>query len=198
MQSDRHGVGAIEEAVRNQGHNVSFLELLVNWGAANLLSDNTDAPSPYQYNTGSWRISHTGGIEFRLGSINLYNYVYAPGRLARPGPYLHPLATFNDLTQPPHSNRYTTLGRNSGTIRLRVSAESDSRITVVVKSDPSARAGQGAAGNAPRRLPARPHPIAPTTRHGTRALSGHQDLAYAGVRPHFVDKRMKRTSQSMA
>ena len=133
VQSDRHGVGAIEEAVRNQGHDESFLELLVNWGAANLLSDNTGAPAPYQYNTGSWRTSHTGGTEFRLGSINLYNYVYAPGRLARPGPYLHPLPTFNDLTQPPHSNRYTTLGRNSGTIRLRVSTESDSRITVVVK-----------------------------------------------------------------
>ena len=119
--------------MRNQGHDESFLELLVNWGAANLLSDNTGAPAPYQYNTGSWRTSYTGGTEFRLGSINLYNYVYAPGRLARPGPYLHPLPTFNDLTQPPHSNRYTTLGRNSGTIRLRVTTESDSRITVVVK-----------------------------------------------------------------
>ena len=133
VQSDRHGVGAIEGAVRNQGHDESFLELLVNWGAANLLSDNTDAPAPYQYNTGSWRTSSTGGTEFRLGSINLYNYVYAPGRLARPGPYLHPLPTFNELTQPPHSNRYTTLGRNTGTVRLRVTTESDSRITVVVK-----------------------------------------------------------------
>ena len=133
VQSDRHGVGAIEAAVRNQGHDASFLELLANWGAANLLSDNTAAPAPYQYNTGTWRVSHAGGIEFRLGSINLYNYVYAPGRLARPGPYLYPLPVFNDRTQPPHSNMYSTLGRNSGTIRLRVTAESDNRITVIVK-----------------------------------------------------------------
>ena len=133
VQSDRHGVGAIEGALRNQGYDESFLELLANWAAANLLSDNTDAPAPYQYNTGTWRISNTGGTEFRLGSINLYNYVYAPGRLARPGPYLHPLPTFNDRQQPPHSNMYTTLGRNSGTIRLRISAESENRITVVVK-----------------------------------------------------------------
>ena len=28
---------------------------------------------------------------------------------------------------------YTTLGRNSGTVRLRVTAESENRITVVVK-----------------------------------------------------------------
>ena len=98
-----------------------------------MLSDNTDAPAPYQYNTGTWRTSHAGGLEFRLGSINLYHYVYAPGRLARPGPYLHPLPVFNDRTQPPHSNMYTTLGRQSGTLRLSITAESENRITVVVK-----------------------------------------------------------------
>ena len=133
VQSDGHGVGAVEGALRTQGHDESFLDVLANWGAATLLSDNPNAPAPYQYNTGTWRTSQVGGEEFRLGSINLYNYIYGPGRLARPGPYLHPLPVFNDRTQPPHSNMYTTLGRNSGTIRLRVSAESDNRITVVVK-----------------------------------------------------------------
>ena len=133
VQSDRSGVSAIEGAVRAQGHDESFLELLTNWAAANLLSDNTDAPAPYQYNTGTWRTSYAGGLEFRLGSINLHNYIYAPGRLARPGPYLHPLPVFNDREQPPHSNMYTTLGRNTGTIRLSVTAESENRITVVVK-----------------------------------------------------------------
>ena len=133
VQSDRSGVGAVEGAVRSQGHDESFLDLLTNWGAANLLSDNTAAPAPYRYNTGTWQTSYAGGLEFRLGSINLYNYIYAPGRLARPGPYLHPLPSFNDRTQPPHSNMYTTLGRNSGTLRLSVSAESENRITVVVK-----------------------------------------------------------------
>ena len=133
VQSAHAGVGAIEAALHNQGHDESFLEILVNWAAANLLSDNPDAPAPYRYNTGNWRTSSTGGEEFRLGSINLYNYVYAQGRVARPGPYLHPLPVFNDRTQPPHSNMYTTLGRNSGTVRLRVTAESENRITVVVK-----------------------------------------------------------------
>ena len=133
VQSDRAGVGAIEGAVRNQGHDASFLELLANWAAATLLSDSTDAPAPYQYNTGTWRTSYTGGMEFRLGSINLYNYIYAPGRLGRSGPYLHTLPSFNDRTQPPHSNMYTTLGRQSGTLRLSVTAESENRITVVVK-----------------------------------------------------------------
>ena len=134
VQSDRSGVGAIEGALRGQGHDESFLDLLANWAAATLLSDNTDAPAPYQYNTGNWRTSYTGGGEYRLGSINLYNYIIGrPGRLARPGPYLHPLPVFNDREQPPHSNMYTTLGRNSGTLRLSVTAESENRITVVVK-----------------------------------------------------------------
>ncbi|MDD9986417.1 MAG: putative Ig domain-containing protein [Spirochaetaceae bacterium] len=133
VQSDRAGVGAIEGAIRNQGRDESFLDVLTNWGAANLLSDNTAAPAPYQYNTGTWRTSYADGLEFRLGSINLYNYTYARGRLARPGPYLHPLPVFNERVQPPHSNMYTTLGRNSGTLSLRVTAESDNVITVVVK-----------------------------------------------------------------
>ena len=133
VQSDRGGVSAIKGALRELGHDVSFVELLANWAAATVLSDNTEAPVPYRYNSGTWMTSQTGSEEYRLGSINLYHYVYAPGRRARPGPYLHPLPTFNELTQPPHSNRYTTLGRNSGTIRLRISAESENRITVVVK-----------------------------------------------------------------
>ena len=134
VQSDRSGVGAIEGAVSGQGHDASFLNLLANWAAANLLSDNPAAPAPYQYNTGNWRVSHTGSVEFRLGSINLYNYIIGrPGRFSRAGPYLHPLPSFNDRVQPPHSNMYTTLGRQSGTLRLSVTAESENRITVVVK-----------------------------------------------------------------
>ncbi len=134
VQSDRSGVGAIDGAVSGQGHDESFLDLLVNWAAANLLSDNTAAPVPYQYNTGDWRSSNTGGVEYRLGSINLYNYIIGrPGRLARPGPYLYPLPVFNDRTQPPHSNMYTTLGRNSGSLRLSVTADTQNIITVVVK-----------------------------------------------------------------
>ena len=134
VQSDRAGVGAIEAALRGQGHDESFLELLVNWAVANLLSDNTAAPAPYRYNTGNWRTSSIGGVEYRLGSINLYNYIIGrPGRLSRPGPYLHPLPSFNDREQPPHSNMYTTLGRNSGTLRLGVTADAQNVITVVVK-----------------------------------------------------------------
>ena len=137
VQSDQTGIHAIERALNDLGHEPRFGQTLVNWAIATLLSDDTGAPVPYRYNPGTWSTSQTGGLAFRLGSINLFNYVYGPprvpARLAYEGPYLHSLQSFNDRTQPPHSNMYTTLGRNSGTVRLRVDAGTDNRITVVVK-----------------------------------------------------------------
>ena len=54
-------------------------------------------------------------------------------RPAQEGPYLHTLESFNERRQPPHSNMIATLGRNSGQVRLRVTAVGDNRITAVVK-----------------------------------------------------------------
>ena len=72
-------------------------------------------------------------MTFQLGSINLYNYRYESDSVTQEGPFLYSLDGFNERTQPPHSNMYATLGRNTGTVRLRVDAVRDNRITVVVK-----------------------------------------------------------------
>ena len=140
VQSGLSGTGAIEGALNDLGHELAFGDALANWGVATLLSDDTAAPVPHRYNPGTWSISRTGGVEYRLGSINLFNYAYVPrgpdgliSRLALEGPYLYSLETLSDTTLEPHSNRYASLGRNSGTIRLNVSAVTDNRITVVVK-----------------------------------------------------------------
>ena len=140
VQSGLSGTGAIEGALSGLGHELAFGDALANWGVATLLSDNTAAPVPHRYNPGTWSTSRTGGLEYRLGSINLFNYVYWPrgpdgpiSRLALEGPYFYSLETLNETTLEPHSNRYAFLGRNSGTIRLNVSAVTDNRITVVVK-----------------------------------------------------------------
>ena len=146
VQSDAYGVEAIEGALDGLGQEVSFGDLLANWAAATLLSDNTAAPAPYRYNTGTWTTSRAGGNEYRLGSIDLFNYAWLPPgvslegigpnlirRLAFFGPYVHSLRTFNARTQPPHSNMYATIGRATGTVRLSVSALSDNRIAVIVK-----------------------------------------------------------------
>ena len=146
VQSADSGIDAIEAALAEAGYHVSFGQVLANWAVATLLSDNTAAPARYRYNTGAWSTSYTGGEQFRLGSIDLFNYRYEPpeqasdcigpdlaSRSALEGPYLHSLRTFNDRSQPPHSNMFATLGRNSGSVRLSVSAEAGNLITVVVK-----------------------------------------------------------------
>ncbi len=132
VQSRWSGVAAVESAL-GAAHSVSFGEVLVDWAVANLLSDSLQAPHPYTYNSGGWSTSRAGGVTFRLGSINLYHYRYESESFSLEGPFLYSLEGFNERTQPPHSNMYATLGRNSGTVRLRVSTVSGNRITVVVK-----------------------------------------------------------------
>ena len=146
VQSADSGIDAIEAALAAAGHDVSFGQVLADWAVATLLSDSTAAPAPYRYNPGAWSTSYAGGEQFRLGSINLFNYRYEPpetvsdcigpdlaSRSALEGPYLHSLRTFNARTQPPHSNMFATLGRNSGDVRLSVSAAQGNLVTVVVK-----------------------------------------------------------------
>ena len=138
VQSDRSGVDAIEAALRGQGHAASFGDVLMNWAAANLLSDNTGAPAPYRYNSGTWSTSHAGGQTFRLGSINLYNYRYYSDDYPDgyvDGPRLYLFSQFEEglVGKHPHSNAYATLGRTTGTVRLRIDADAGNRITVVVK-----------------------------------------------------------------
>ena len=146
VQSSRRSDNVVKGALDALGHNVSFRQVLADWAVANLLSDNTGAPAPYRYNSGAWTTSQAGGETFRLGSINLYHYRYEPpevvadcvgpdlaSRPAQDGPYLHSLRTFNARTLQPHSNRYASLGRHTGTVQFLVRTPADTRITLVVK-----------------------------------------------------------------
>ena len=146
VQSDSSGVAAIEAALAVAGHEVTFGEVLADWAAATLLSDNTAVPSQFRYNAGTgasrtpagrstgWGRSTCTLLPVRAagGSVGLHRTGLGepPGA---GGPYLHTLESFNERTQPPHSNMITTLGRNSGRVSLRVTAGGDNRITVVVK-----------------------------------------------------------------
>ena len=146
VQNDKSGIAAVEAALTALNHDVSFGEVLADWGVANLLSDNTAAPSPYRYNPGTWSTSQAGGETYRLGSINLYHYRFdaqgtipecygtdVAGRSTQEGPYLHSPHSFSATAQPPHSNRYASLGRRTGTVQLQVRTPADTRLTVVVK-----------------------------------------------------------------
>ena len=130
VQSERAGVDAIEGALRELGHQVSFPRILADWAAAGLLSDDTQAPVPYRYNPGTWSASTAGGADYRLGSINLYHYRRPGGGT---GPYLRGLSDFTARPQPPHSNKYARLGRLSGSHVIRLTADAGLRFTVMFK-----------------------------------------------------------------
>lgn len=65
-------VNANGGAVQNYGH------VLQRFGAASLLSDNTQMATGYRYNTANWSSSTINGISYDLGAINLYNYAPQP------------------------------------------------------------------------------------------------------------------------
>ena len=126
VRSERSGIDAIEVALKSHGNSASFGDVLTNWAVATVLSDNTQAPRPYRYNSGSWSVSEADGVTFRIAPVRMLLHW-------RP-PLLFSVAEFNAAgAQPPHSNRFSDLGRITGTVRLRVNAVIGNRITVVVK-----------------------------------------------------------------
>ena len=135
--NDKSGIEAIEAAIAAHGEPVLFADVLTDWAVANLLSDDTRAPHPYRYNSGTWSTSEAGGATFRLGSINLFNYRHWFGDGPNDyydGPYLFSVSEFNDAgAQRLHSNRYADVGLRTGTVRLKVTAAAGNRITIVVK-----------------------------------------------------------------
>ena len=122
VRNGESGVAAIDAALAARGAGRSFGDVLVDWAIANLLSDDTGAPDRWRYNTGAWRTSRAGGSEFRLGSINLFNYEEQPTILP-----------FAEVTRsrPAHSNLYLSLGRLTET--LSITTDPTQRFTVVMK-----------------------------------------------------------------
>lgn len=82
MRCSVTGPASIEDIVSQEtGHPERFARILQRWGAAQLLSDETDAPSGYRYNAGTFFDSSVNGRGYRLGSIDLFRY--------SPSPYLY-------------------------------------------------------------------------------------------------------------
>ncbi|MCX7030821.1 MAG: peptidase M30, partial [Spirochaetes bacterium] len=86
MQCELTGPASIEDIVsQDTGRTESFSRILQRWSAAQLLSDVTDAPPGYQYNTGGFVQSSVGSNDYALGSINLFNYSPAPSMYSGSG-----------------------------------------------------------------------------------------------------------------
>jgi hypothetical protein len=101
MKCTLTGPASIEDIVSQATGSVeSFSRLLQRWSVAQLLSNETDAPPGYRYNTGTFEESTVNGNTYRLGSINLYNYSPRPYLYSRSsvGGY-RPLSTSQSLCE---------------------------------------------------------------------------------------------------
>jgi len=119
---------AIEYAVQAYtGGTESFERLLQRWGGAIFLSDRTEAPPMYQYNSGGWFTSTINGNEYNLGSINLYNYDPAPEMAVS-------ASELSSGLKGPGSNVYLLAKENaSGHLSWDITIPDDVRLTVIFK-----------------------------------------------------------------
>ena len=105
---------------------LSFERLLERWGAAIFLSDKTDAPEGYRYNTGDWLSTAINSADYNLGAINLYNYDPAPQ-------YAESSSGFTSLS--PGSNLYFLAGEDiTGSGSWDITVPEDVRLTVILKA----------------------------------------------------------------
>jgi len=99
------------------GRDESMGNLLRRWGAAVLLSQRMDAPEFYRYNTGTFFASVIGDIEYKLGSVNFYNFtagIDSDGDDAADftvaAPFVYSALNIDQLYGGAYSNAFMTLG----------------------------------------------------------------------------------------
>ncbi len=135
VQNNKSDYTAVEYALAQNGYSgETFVSVLRKWGPAVLLSDRTTAPERYRYNTGGYFESSIGGITYKLGSINMYNYKY--GTYAS-GPYTYTtMSEYSQLMgnrQPKTSNVYYSAGSKTGAASWNITLPSGVKMTAVFK-----------------------------------------------------------------
>jgi hypothetical protein len=99
----------------------NFYTLISNWGAAVILSDKIGLNNKFEYNFGDFKHTNLDGIDYKLGSINFFNYT--------PKPQFKSNAILDDS-----ANLYYKVGSNlSGDITLNIKANKGVDITIIAK-----------------------------------------------------------------
>ena len=133
VQCSETSQGAVEYALSQRGFTDGFEQILRKWGTAVLLSDNTAMQGTgSEYNRNGWFNSSLGGIDYDLGSINMYNYQYD----SQDGLYIYsgdgPVGPADGQQQ--NSNLLFLAGRDlSGTGTWTVWMPDPVKLTVVIK-----------------------------------------------------------------
>lgn len=76
VQNSEGDYKAVEYALSEIGYAFTFWDVLRRWAVAVVYSDSISALEDVQFNQGNWFTSTAGGITYKLGSANLYNYEY--------------------------------------------------------------------------------------------------------------------------
>jgi len=122
MHNNKFDKQAIVDAVNksiNGDNPKTFKDLLVEWGIAVMLSDHDSLQDLPTYNTGDFIIDK---LEYKLGSINFFNYGSGPNIETTLG------------TVQPQGNYYYKIGDNlSGNIDINITLRPDMEATLIVK-----------------------------------------------------------------
>ncbi len=130
-------------ALSHAGSPTAFGDILARWGVSTLLSDKINTLDDYKYNSGDWFTDSYGSTSYNVGSINMYNYRYAPidkktgdTILIQDGPYIysesHPLPTYYSM--PKASNIYYKAAQGlTGPQTWNIKLRRNVRLTVVAK-----------------------------------------------------------------
>ena len=110
--------------------NIYFSDSLRSWGAAVLLSDRTNTPADnLRFNTGGWI---EDDLAYKLGSINLFNYIYTYTDPDWEGPYIYTSLPSSDIEKV--ANMYYLAGEGlGGTQKWNIRLDTKVRLTVVIR-----------------------------------------------------------------
>jgi hypothetical protein len=130
-QTDESAITAAILAVT--GKQETLKSLMDKWSASVLLSDRTNAPAGYRYNTGGWTSSSEGGLTYNLGSINLFNYYQ--GSSNDLGPYAYTSDSSIPSSAPYYSTNIYFLAASalSGSRTWEITLPTNIVMSVVVK-----------------------------------------------------------------
>lgn len=117
---------AIEYAIKNRGFNKSFINTLQDWGKAIVLSNNEyNGEEKFKYNTGNGFTASIDGKQFKVGDINMYNYIDSPTFYETGGSWLPKLNRGNNLL--------FYLGKGNGAFSMSISLPKYSRMQFIIK-----------------------------------------------------------------
>lgn len=152
MQSDKVDENAVIEAVNNFNNTstTTFGDILRDWGIAVLLSDKVMSGQSLtpRYNTGGFTNTNFNGItdangtpvgnstEYKIGSINFFNYSYCPkSRCTNISDFKHgPTVSSTIGIVKPHGNYFYKVGDNlTGKVTLNLNTDNNIEITLIAK-----------------------------------------------------------------